>query len=249
MHASTAALPDPASSTHPALLVPRRRVANASRWKTVAWRLLALAAAVAAVLWLKPLLITEEGRPKKRAQRVTLVSAPKPPPPRPVEKPPELTVARQEVEVAAPAAQADAAPQDSALGVDADGEGAGDGFGLVGKRGGQDIVTLGDDAGGAGEAQRVAFGLYAALVRQRLEGELAGNRRLTQGDHASVVDVWIDARGRLERMDISRSSGNAEVDRALRDAFAAMPVLPEPPVGMPLPLRMRITSKELHGSR
>ncbi len=126
--------------------------------------------------------------------------------------------------------------------MDADGEGAGDDFGLVAKPGGQDIITLGGGWGGESADRRLAFGLYAGLIRQRMESELAGKNRFAKGEHVTVVEVWVNERGRVERMEITRSSGVVAVDRALRDAFAVMPVLPEPPYGMPMPLRMRITT-------
>lgn len=235
-----------------ALLVPgrHRRQAAAARWQAMLWRTVAVGVVLALAYAAKLYLFQDGSHPRSRVQRVALISAPKPPPPKPLERPPEVEIQKQEVEVATQPKEAQ--QPDNQLGVDADGEGAGDGFGLLGKRGGQDITTIGTAGDGTGSGttgvQRFNFGIYGGMVRQRLQNELMGHVALRERDYVTVVLLWISDRGRIERVDLQRGSGYAEVDSALRQAFAGMPVLPEPPVGLPQPLKIRITSRELHGS-
>jgi len=221
------------------------------------WRVVAVLCVLAVAYAARAVLKDDGGHPRSRVQRVALVQTNRPlPPPKPIEKPPELQADRNEVAVSTPAPASLQQP-DSQLGVDADGEGAGDGFGLVGKRGGQDITTLAPPAEGPGGSgaglpagvSQFNHGVYAGTVRQRLQTELAGRPELREQDHVTVVLLWIDAGGRVERVELQQSSGSIGIDMALRRALAEMPTLPEPPFGLPLPLRMRITSKDLRAVR
>lgn len=229
-----------------------------SRWRAGAARLLVVALIGAAVFGVQRKLMDDGAHPVGRAQRVTLVSSPRPAPaPKPVEKPPEVRIEKTEIAIRHEA-PAQGPPPDPHLGVDSAAEGAGDGFGLVAKRGGRDITTLGDDRGSGGvaigtpqatpsAAQQFGYVAYAGLVRQRLQNDLQTARELRDRNYASVVHLWIDAGGRIERVELQQSSGFADVDLALRRAFTALPRLPEPPTGLPQPLRLRVTSREIGG--
>lgn len=250
--------PTLAAGSASALLVPgrqRRENPAAERWRTILWRALAVCVVLALAYAARTVLHQDSGQPRSRVQRVALLNANRPPPPpKPVERPPEIPLAKQEVDLAPPPPSQQQADQQ--LGVDADGEGAGDGFGLVGKRGGQDITTLGKsgdgDGSGAGVPSRVSqfnYGVYAGMIRRRLQTELAARAELLERDYVSVVLLWIDGSGRIERMELQAGSGIPGIDIALRRAFAEMPQLIEPPPGLPQPLRMRVTSKDLNAAR
>lgn len=235
---------------HAALLVPgrhRRRQAQAARWQAMAWRLLAVALVLAIAWWARKHLIHDSAHPRGSVQRVALVSAPKPPP-KVQEKPPEVEVQKQDVEVATQA-QSPEQP-DTHLGVDADGDGAGDGFGLMGKRGGKDITTLGPTGDGQGGVvstgvQRFNFNVYGGTVRQRLQRELASRPELREERYVTIVLLWISERGRVERVELQQGTGFGHMDLQLRKALNELPVLPEPPQGLPQPLKLRITSVDL----
>lgn len=228
-----------------------------------AWllRLLVLALTVGVGLYARRQLITENAHPYNRVQRIALVNPQRAQPPKeekPKEEPPkELDVQKTQLNLNEPV---EAAPpgekaHDDQLGVDADGDGAGDGFGLTSKRGGRDITTLGSEGpGGTGTgtstwANRFNFSAYGGLVRQRLQNELATIDDLRGQEYVAVVWIWVDARGHLERVELPSSSGYSEIDAALRRGFARMPTLPEPPAGLPQPLRLRITSRTLDAQR
>lgn len=228
-----------------------------------AWmvRVLVLALAVCAGLYARRHLIGDNAHPYNRVQRIALVNPQRAIPPKeekPKEEPPkELDVQKPQLNLNEPAEAAPPGekPHDDQLGVDADGEGAGDGFGLVSKRGGRDITTLGsggvggDGTGVSSGASRFNFAAYGGLVRQRLQNELATIDDLREQDYVAVVWIWVDTRGRIERVELPNGSGYAQIDTALRNAFAKMPTLPDPPTGLPQPLRLRITSRSLDAQR
>lgn len=254
----------PATLDHPPLvpLPHRERRGHPPVHTRQAWvlRLLVLTLAVAGAWQARRLFISDNAHPHNRVQRIALVNPARTPPPKedkPKDEPKEIEPPKTQLAINEPveAAPAGEKPRDDHLGVDADGDGAGDGFGLMSKRGGRDITTLG--AGGAGgngngtgnNLGRFNLGAYGGLVRQRLQRELAAVPALRQQDYVAEAWVWIDPRGHIERLELPRASGFAEVDAALRDAFARMPLLPEPPAGMPQPLRLRITARELDAKR
>ncbi len=98
----------------------------------------------AAFFVLKILITGDAGKRKRVVQRVTLIKPP--PPPKPKEKPPEPEVRKKE-ELPQPEQEElpsediddsmdDEAPPGEDLGLDAEGSGAGDAFGLKGNKGG-----------------------------------------------------------------------------------------------------------------
>jgi periplasmic protein TonB len=219
----------------------------------LAWtlRLVVVVLVLAVLLWLRDLLRGDPTQPHDRAQRIALLSAPRPPPkpPEPPPEPPrELEAGAEVPPPSAPPSPSAAPAAADALGVDADGQGAGDGFGLLGRRGGRDITTIGGPGGsGAGsgptDAQRYAY--YAGLVLQRLRRELSSDRRLREHSYIAVVHLWVDPRGRIVRSEIEPGTGRIATDAALREAFGRALALPEPPGDLPQPIRLRITSREL----
>jgi protein TonB len=235
----------------------RRGHAPVHTWRAWSVRVLALTMALLLALYARRHWISNNAHPHNRVQRIAVLTPQRATPPKeekPKEEPPkELDVQKPEVSVNVPAEAAPAGekPQDDQLGVDADGEGPGDGFGLMGKRGAQDITTIG--AGGTGGngsgatvgVSRFNFGAYGGLVRQRMQNELMAIADLRREDYVAIVSIWIDARGHIERVELPQGSGLDQIDSALRQAFARMPVLPEPPAALPQPLRLRITSRDL----
>jgi protein TonB len=217
----------------------------------LAWglRLAVVVLVMAGLLWLRERLRGDETQPLDRAQRIALLSSPRPPP-KPPEPPPEpqreLVTGAEVRTPLTPAPAAEAPAVGAALGVDSDGQGAGDGFGLVGKRGGRDITTLAGPGGagtGATDAQR--FAQYAGLLLQKLRREISLDPRLREHSYVAVVHLWVDPRGRVVRSEIDPGSGRLATDAALREAFGRLLAMPEPPGDLPQPIRLRITSRDL----
>jgi len=246
----------------PLLRQPQRRCGE-SPHTLRAWilRLLVVALLVGGALYARRHLLGDNAHPHSRVQRITLVNPQRlrPPPPNEV-KARELEARKPEVSVGpmiAPALPGEK-PHDDHLGVDADGEGKGDGFGLVAKRGGQDITTLGEGgaraigSGGAASApavQQINYFFYGGQVRQWLQNELAAIPSLRERDYVVIALIWVDARGRIVRSELPQPSGFIDIDSALRKALAEAAGLPEPPSGLPQPMKLRITSRELNAKR
>jgi protein TonB len=184
-------------------------------------------------------LLGDSGPAKKRTvHNISLLKPPPPPPPpKPQEKPPEPEMKKEEVKLDQPKPDApnqDNAPEGKALGVDAEGGAGSDGFGLVGNKGGRDLL-----AGGKG-----AFAFYTNQLQRHLQDELAKNRKLKRLDYRVMVRVWLSKSGSVQRVDLGGSSGDAEVDETLRMALAAAPALRDaPPDNMPQPIRIRIMNR------
>lgn len=185
---------------------------------------------------------------RKVTQIAVLRPPPPPPPPKTPEKPPEPPKIKDEVKVDPPkpvdTPKADApkeAPPPGPLGVDAQGTGPGDGFGLAGRPGGRDITLGGTGSGGGG----LGHSLFANGVARHIAQELARQGALRSVEYRVELRVWLTRDGRLERWEIARGSGDAALDRLLGDGLAHIAALRQPmPDGMAQPLRIRVTSAD-----
>jgi len=211
----------------------------------IRYSLLALGAAAVIALVVSMIMgfMSQKGKPRKPPVQQIAIMRPPPPPPPPKqqqEKPPEV----KKEEVKLPPPPQEQAPKDAGakeagkdLGVDAEGGAGGDGFGLVGRKGGRDLLA-GDGGGG-----RSAFAFYTNMLQQQIQDELSRNRKLKGGDYRAVVRIWLAADGRMQKVDLAGSTGNAEVDSNLRSALAEMVFRQPPPQNMPQPVRLRISSR------
>jgi periplasmic protein TonB len=174
----------------------------------------------------------KEVKPQKKIVQVQLFRPP-PPPPK-IEQPPppeqekvKLPEPKQDVETP------DVPNAPGPLGLDADGVAGSDAFGLVGRRGGEDII------GGDGR-----FRWYANRVKDQVLDRLSADHDVRNASYSVVVRIWIGVDGKLGRCDLVGSSGNADLDGKLRLALADIGKFAEaPPEGMPQPVRLRIQSR------
>lgn len=216
-----------------------------------AWVVAALALGAALWLALAPLFETSGPARKQVVQQIQLVRPPPPPPPKEPVKPPQMKP-REEVRVDQPKpepqqqARADEPPSPQ-LGLDVQGGAGGDAFGLVGRPGGRDIITLGKEGGpggGIGGAGRLQFAFYTNQLQQRVQEEISRNHKLREGDYRAVVLVWVGRDGRIQKVDVRDTSGDATRDRLIQSALSAMaPMREPPPENMPQPVQLRITSR------
>lgn len=165
---------------------------------------------------------------RKQVQQVTLLAPPPPPPPPPkVEEPPEPEV-QEEVEIDEPLDDLEDipdAPAMSDLGIDADGSGAGDGFGLIGRKGGRSLLD--------GDPKYE----YATRVQEMIEDKLLDNDDIRKKGYKIGVSVWFDASGRITRAELMESTGEEEIDNAIvAELTGPDMVVRNPPIGMPQPL-------------
>lgn len=211
------------------------------RWGAVA---LGLAVAVLIGLWLRDMLLSDKPVKPMKLQQITLVRPPPPPKP-PEEKPPEPEI-KEEVKLDEPQPtpepqQADAPPPGPDLGVDAEGTGEGDGFGLVGKKGGADLVGGG---GRGGNPWAWYGGLLGEAANAAFQQALAREKALKDKNYKVIIHVWLDNAGKVTRAALVDSTGDPRVDEILKDALRDMRALREPPPGdMPQPVKVRVTSR------
>src|SRR5262250_1932714 len=175
------------------------------------------------------------GPPQKVVQEIHLIRPPPPPPdlPPPPPPPPE-----EKVDVTEPEQQPDPTPSNDPppgeqLGLDADGAGGGDAFGLLGRKGGRDLLASGGSA----------YSWYAGLLKNEILDQLQAEKHARSGNYSVVLRVWIRNDGTVDRVRIEQSSGSRERDQAIEAAVSRISRLPQaPPADMPEPISLRIVS-------
>ena len=173
---------------------------------------------------------------KKVAQEIHLIRPPPPPPdvPPPPPPPPE-----EKVDIPDPQQQPDPTPSNEPppgeqLGLDAEGSAGGDAFGLLGNKGGRDLVGSGGSA----------FAWYAGLLKNEILDILGAEQKARTGGYTVVVHVWVRNDGTIDRVRIAQSSGDRERDRIIEAALVRIGRLSEaPPANMPEPISLRIVSR------
>lgn len=209
--------------------------------------LLGLAIALT-VYWLRDA-FEKPPQTKKVVQQITVIQPPPPLPPEPPppeeeirEQPMEETQAENEPEPEpeAPAEEQDDTPAGEELGLDADGSAGGDAFGLAARKGGHSLLG----GGGGGNASIWYGGQVVRAVENSMQSALA-DTPAAGADYAVVVDIWIGSDGRMSRGELAGTSGNAEVDRALRQTLSRLrlSIGKAPPASMPQPVRIRLASR------
>ncbi len=167
--------------------------------------------------------------PQQRRRIATVELLKSPPPP---ELPPELEPIEEELEEEVPLeeetpeeneplAETDDVPAGESLGLDADGTGAGDSFGLVGKKGGKSLI------GGGNGLDRLAMLTRHAGYIQRVEAELYEQvmKRLDEegwfprGKLKVIIKLRVDPEGRITDYSIIGSSGSHKMDEAVRSTL------------------------------
>jgi protein TonB len=181
--------------------------------------------------------------PQRTVHEISLITPPPPPPPPPPQQPPppqpQQRIDTPEPEPA-PTPAAEAAPPAADLGIDAAGTGAGDGFGLVGRPGGRDLLDAPTIGGGGNPYARLG-----ALLQERVrEAVLAHEQLRAAPDYQRVVLVWLGSNGQVSRFELVGAVQRPELDAALQQALGNVAALREPvPASMPQPVRLRITTR------
>lgn len=177
-------------------------------------------------------------------QEISLVQPPPPPPPPPdQEEPPppepemeEAEIPEQEpMEEVAEETPSDEPPPGADLGIDAEGTGAGDAFGLVGKKGGRSLI-------GGGGGSRMAW--YKGVIQRDLTDFLQQIDDVKSKDYSITLKLWIGSDGSVDRTELLGTTGDSGIDDAIRFALAGSFRLSEsPPDDLPQPVRLKIRSR------
>ncbi len=129
-------------------------------------------------------------------------------------------------------------PADVATGIA--GNGPPDAFGLAARSG----SGLPGGNGTSHAAQRSRWGWYASQVQSRIQQAVQSHRSTRTANLRVEVKVWADASGRITRVTLAGTSGNASVDAALRDeVLTGLQLSEPPPEGMPMPIALRVTAR------
>ena len=125
-------------------------------------------------------------------------------------------------------------PPSEQLGLDAEGGAGGDAFGLVGNKGGRDLLASGGSA----------FNWYGGLLKNEVLAQLEGVKDARKGAYSATVKIWVRGDGTVERAHLSQSTGDPQRDKEIEAALSRITRVSEaPPAGMPQPVSLRIVSR------
>jgi periplasmic protein TonB len=175
------------------------------------------------------------GTPQKVVQEIHLIRPPPPPPDLPPPPPPpEEKVDVHEPEQKPAPTSSNEPPPGEQLGLDAEGTAGGDAFGLIGNKGGRELLGQGGSA----------FVWYAGLVKNQILEQLNTEKQARRGEYSLMVRVWVRNDGSIDRVRVVEGSGNRERDQAIEAALTRMGRLSQaPPADMPEPISLRIVSR------
>jgi outer membrane biosynthesis protein TonB len=209
---------------------------------------LALVAALGGGLWFVVNGLDQAKPAPKSLQQVTLLKPPPPPPPPPPPKVEEPKVVEKK-EIFEPELQKLQPPEDlpkpdqppPSLGIDAMGDGPGDGYGLVGSPGGRSLL----ERGGGGQGGGSRWGWYASLIQAQIQDALQRHEKTRRASfRGTVIKLWPGTDGRIVRAELATSTGDAALDAALaNEVLTGLTLRQPPPKDMPLPIVIRATAR------
>jgi len=176
---------------------------------------------------------------KRTVQQISLVRPP-PPPPKPKEAPPPPEEIEEEVDMPDPQETPEPSPENQPppgdlLGLDAEGTAGADGFGLVARKGGRDLL-----ASGGGDPHR----WYAGVLKQELVAHLSEYDRIRSRRYSVQVRLWLGEDGAVRDVDLAGTTGDRELDEELRTALPSLQRIADaPPHDLPQPVQLRIVSR------
>lgn len=214
--------------------------------------MIAGASAIVVIVALVVLFVSQDDTPPpRRVQEFTIVNVvpppPPPPPPPPEQQPPpeqemieQPKMAEPEIREEAKADEPDEAapdtndaPPDNPLGPGSDLP--------VGPGASQFAAGPGGGGGGGGGSR---WGWYASIVQQQIESALRSNAKTRNVVMRVQIRLWADGTGRVTRIQLVSSTGDPEVDAAIRnEALAGLTLREPPPRDMPMPMVARITAR------
>lgn len=198
------------------------------------------------------LLLSDDGEKRRRQVRmVTLVKPP--PPPKIKEKPPEPEIEKKQEIIEQPQEEPEPEPMDDMsdenasmddnLGLDAEGTGGADGFGLRAKKGGRALI--GGSQGSASLLRR--YGWYTAIIqdelRKKINKYMEENGGVPDGNLKAMVKIKVDDFGKIIDFSLLKTSGNKNLDQAVLEALKVSALSEPPPVGMPRTLQLKVSAK------
>ena len=183
--------------------------------------------------------------PEQQIVKIVLPPLPPPPPPPPKATPPPKEDKRPDQ---APMAKPDAKPEAAKPkpadkppeGLGTNIKGAGPGLAGLGSGGGNGILG-GTGSGPGGGSQ---WGWYAGQVQTKIAEALRNNSH-TRGASINIqVRVWPDNSGKISRVQLTGTTGNNELDNAIKnEVLTGLKLQEPPPQGMPVPIVFRLVAR------
>lgn len=169
-------------------------------------------------------------QPKKVVQEIHVIRPPPPPPdlPPPPPPPPE-----EKVNVPEPEKQPDPTPSDEPppaqqLGLDAEGTAGGDAFGLVGNKGGRELLATGGSV----------FAWYSNKMQSEIRDCLADDKDVRKG--TVHVRMWLRDDGTIDRVRLAESTGDGTRDKVIETRVEKCRHFSPPPAGTPEPITIKL---------
>lgn len=183
------------------------------------------------------IVFSEKSAPRKPPEiKIVAIVPPPPPPPPPPPEPPKMVeqepVPEEKPKEMIKEDMKQDEPPPSPLEVDSKGDGPGDNFGLKSGSG----RFLG---GGGGGGKYVP---YASMVQAQIAEVLRAHPKLKYAAYRIPADVWPDSTGRISRVELG-STGDKELDAAMRQALVGLVLREPPPKDMPMPINVRLTGR------
>jgi len=174
--------------------------------------------------------------PREAIEQIHLIRPPPPPPdlPPPPPPPPEAKVDVPQPDQHPDPTPSNEPPPSDHLGLDAAGGAGSDAFGLVGNKGGRDLLGSGGSA----------YAWYAGLLKNEILDQLNSSVDARKGQYSVDVRVWIRDDGSIGCVNVVHGSGDKHRDRAIESALGGLTRLSQaPPADMPEPITLRIVSR------
>lgn len=192
----------------------------------------------AAVWFMAAGMFTTEKHAVQTVTRITLPPPPPPPPPPPKPLEPEKVVeapkiqepkiADKKPDKAPPKPQA---PPASPLTAE-----AGSGPNPYGLTVGDGSGNSGTGGGGPGTA---AYTNYGRIVSSDVQSALGRDSTLHTAKFSAELKLWLDAAGKVTRVQLAASSGDPAIDQAVTRSLSGLAMREPPPKDMPQPIRLR----------
>jgi hypothetical protein len=82
------------------------------------------------------------------------------------------------------------------------------------------------------------------MVQAQIESALRANNRTRRAVMEVQIRLWADGTGRINRVQLVSSTGDAELDALIRnDVLGGMTLREPPPKDMPMPMVTRVTAR------
>ncbi|MDZ4194605.1 MAG: energy transducer TonB [Pseudomonas sp.] len=201
----------------------------------------------AGLLWLLWTWANDMSGIRREAPKIPAIIPLPPPPPPPPEKPPEPEQPVEEKivepeptpepEEIKPEEEAPPSPADDLadpMQIDGDAQSGSDAFN----------IGAGKSNGLAGSGSgRLGNGTYSQFLAYSFQRLLRESPELRSLAFRLEADVWLNQAGQVTRVELGRTSGDADLDAKVLAVLRASPTLERPPTSLQVPIRIRLQGR------